>query len=100
MKLLAGIAGLGVAVEGDECRFAHALIRDAVYESLLGSTRREFHRRAASWYDGRDCGLLAEHLATWPTTDSASQAWSWLGRLKENHLTCNFRLNDIGSFGT
>jgi DNA-binding SARP family transcriptional activator len=55
-------AGL-VAMQADDCRFAHALIRDAVYESLLGSTRRELHRRAASWYDGRDSGVQAEHLA-------------------------------------
>ena len=48
-------AGL-IAVEADDCRFAHALIRDAVYESLLGSTRRDLHRRAASWYEGRDSG--------------------------------------------
>ncbi len=67
-------AGL-IAVEGDECRFAHALIRDAVYESLLGSTRREFHRRAASWYDGRDSGLLAEHLAA---ADDAGAAAAYL----------------------
>ena len=55
-------AGL-MAVEGDDCRFAHALIREAVYESLLGSSRRDLHRRAASWYDGRDSGVYAEHLA-------------------------------------
>ncbi len=67
-------AGL-IVVEGDECRFAHALIRDAVYESLLGSTRREFHRRAASWYDGRDGGLLAEHLAA---ADDAGAAAAYL----------------------
>ncbi len=64
-------AGL-IAVEGDDCRFAHALIRDAVYESLLGSTRREFHRRAASWCEGRDSGLLAEHLAAADDTGAAA----------------------------
>lgn len=55
-------AGL-LATEGEECRFAHALIRDAVYESLLGSTRRDLHRRAAAWYEARDAGLHADHLA-------------------------------------
>lgn len=30
-----------------ELRFQHALIREAAYETLLGSTRREFHRRIA-----------------------------------------------------
>jgi len=55
-------AGL-IATEGEECRFAHALIRDAVYESLLGSARRELHRRAAAWYEAREAGLHADHLA-------------------------------------
>ncbi len=55
-------AGL-IAPGGEEYRFAHALIRDAVYESLLGSTRRDLHRRAAVWYEARDAGLHADHLA-------------------------------------
>lgn len=55
-------AGL-IATEGEECRFAHALIRDAVYESLLGSVRRDLHRRAAAWYEARDAALHADHLA-------------------------------------
>ena len=42
--------------------FAHALIRDAVYDTLLGSRRRELHRRAADWYADRDPVLRAEHL--------------------------------------
>ncbi len=70
-----------VAVEGDECRFAHALIRDAVYESLLGSTRREFHRRAASWYGSRDSGLQAEHLAA---ADDAGAAAAFVRASAEN----------------
>ena len=40
----------------------HALIRDAVYDSLLKGRRRELHRRAAAWFDGRDPVLHAEHL--------------------------------------
>ena len=55
-------AGL-LAREAEECRFSHALIRDAVYESLLRSTRRELHRRSAAWFEGRDAGLEADHLA-------------------------------------
>ena len=42
--------------------FAHALIRDAVYDTLLRSRRRELHRRAADWFDERDPVLHAEHL--------------------------------------
>jgi class 3 adenylate cyclase/tetratricopeptide (TPR) repeat protein len=43
--------------------FVHALIRDGAYASLLKARRRELHQRAAGWYDGRDAGLRAEHLA-------------------------------------
>ena len=72
LRHLLGAPGFDVAMletsgfvvpDGDERRFAHALIRDAVYESLLGSTRRELHRRAAAWYGPRDAGLSADHLA-------------------------------------
>jgi len=42
--------------------FAHELIREAVYESLLKSRRRELHRRAAEWFKTRDLVLHAEHL--------------------------------------
>ena len=55
-------AGL-MSVEGGEMAFVHALMREAVYESLLKSTRREMHARAAAWYAGRDAGLRAGHLA-------------------------------------
>ena len=55
-------AGL-LTVEGGEIAFAHALMREAVYGSLLKSRRRELHARAADWYAGRDAGLRAGHLA-------------------------------------
>ena len=42
--------------------FTHALIRDAIYDTLLRSRRRELHRRAAEWYADRDLVLRAEHL--------------------------------------
>jgi len=45
-----------------ELMFAHALIRDGAYASLLRSARRELHRRAAAWFDGRDPALRAAHL--------------------------------------
>ena len=48
--------------EGAGLRFGHALVRDAVYDSLLRSRRRELHRRAADWFAGRDPLLRAEHL--------------------------------------
>ena len=43
-------------------RFAHALVRDAVYKSLLKQRRRDLHRRAADWFADRDPILHAEHL--------------------------------------
>ena len=46
-----------------EASFTHALFRDAIYGSLLGSVRRELHTRAAHWYAGRDPGVQAGHLA-------------------------------------
>ena len=51
-----------VRPEGDDLLFAHALIRDAVYDTLLKATRRTLHRRAAAWFEGRDPVLYAEHL--------------------------------------
>jgi class 3 adenylate cyclase/tetratricopeptide (TPR) repeat protein len=48
--------------EGDGFLFAHALIRESVGASLLKSTRRELHQKAADWYGDRDAVLFAEHL--------------------------------------
>ncbi len=47
---------------GDAFLFAHALIRDGVYDSLLKARRLALHRRAAEWFAGRDPALRAEHL--------------------------------------
>ena len=43
--------------------FAHALIQEAAYSSLLKQQRIEWHRQAANWYTERDLILHAEHLA-------------------------------------
>ena len=42
--------------------FAHALIRDFVYDLLLRSQRRELHQRAASYFADKDAALHAQHL--------------------------------------
>jgi hypothetical protein len=42
--------------------FAHALIREGAYSSLLNQQRIEWHRQAANWYAERDLILQAEHL--------------------------------------
>ncbi len=48
--------------QAGELLFVHALIREAVYDTLLRARRRELHRRAADWYRQRDTVLRAEHL--------------------------------------
>ena len=39
-----------VRPQGDHFLFAHALIQEGVYDTLLRSRRRELHRRAADWF--------------------------------------------------
>ena len=53
---------LMVYSQGEEFVFSHALIRDAIYNGLLKSRRRELHIRAAQWYATRDSTVRAEHL--------------------------------------
>ena len=48
--------------QGDAYLFHHALIRDAVYDTVLPSRRRSLHARAAAWFASRDTVLQAEHL--------------------------------------
>lgn len=52
-----------VRSDGVELEFAHALFRDAIYESTLKSQRRALHLAAAEWFADRDLSLHAEHLA-------------------------------------
>ena len=74
---------------GDELLFAHALIHEAVYDSLLRSRRRELHRRAADWF-ASDATLKASHLdragdpaapppISWPRKASAGSTASMPG---------------------
>ena len=51
-----------VRPEGDAFLFAHALVRDGVYSSLLTARRNELHRLAADWFHKYDPILRAEHL--------------------------------------
>ncbi len=71
-----GLAAHGF-VDGSDAsgyQFAHALVRDAVRQSLLPSRARELHRRAAQWYGERDLALTAEHLDL-AADDGASSAY-------------------------
>jgi len=47
---------------GADYLFAHALIQEAVYSSLLTSTRRELHARCAQWFAVSEPILYAQHL--------------------------------------
>ena len=51
-----------VRPESGDYLFAHALIQEGVYSSLLHSRKRELHARAAQWYGTRRPVLHAEHL--------------------------------------
>jgi class 3 adenylate cyclase/tetratricopeptide (TPR) repeat protein len=51
-----------VRPQGDHFLFAHALIQEGVYDTLLRSRRRELHRQAADWFRSRDLMLCAQHL--------------------------------------
>lgn len=62
--------------------FKHALIQDAAYQSMLKSTRREYHRRAAETIAQRFPELaeahpeqLAQHFAAAGDAPLAVQAW-------------------------
>ena len=48
--------------EGDDYLFAHALIQEGAYSSLLCSCRRELHLKAAEWFADHDPLLHAQHL--------------------------------------
>ncbi len=51
-----------VRPEGGDYLFAHALIQQGVYSSLLTATRKRLHRRAAAFYAEHDSVLRAQHL--------------------------------------
>ncbi|UCG96140.1 MAG: AAA family ATPase [Burkholderiales bacterium] len=51
-----------VRPEGADYVFAHALIQEGVYSSLLTVRKRELHRRAADWFGDDEPILRAEHL--------------------------------------
>jgi class 3 adenylate cyclase/tetratricopeptide (TPR) repeat protein len=48
--------------EGDDYLFAHALIQEGVYSSILKADRCALHGRAADWFAEHDPPLRAQHL--------------------------------------
>lgn len=57
--------------EGLDYLFAHALIQEAVYASMLKSARRTLHRHCAEWFGDREPVLKAEHLDRAEDPDAA-----------------------------
>jgi class 3 adenylate cyclase/tetratricopeptide (TPR) repeat protein len=51
-----------VRPQGEAFLFAHAIVQESIYDTLLRSRRRDLHRRAADWFSDRDPTLWAEHL--------------------------------------
>jgi class 3 adenylate cyclase/tetratricopeptide (TPR) repeat protein len=70
--------------EGDGYLFAHALIQESVYGSLLKRQRHELHRKAADWYADNDAVLYAEHLAS-ADDDNAPRAFLDAAREQAQH---------------
>ncbi|MEE9586695.1 MAG: adenylate/guanylate cyclase domain-containing protein [Hyphomicrobiaceae bacterium] len=70
--------------EGDGYLFAHALIQEGIYGSLLKRQRYELHRKAAEWYAGDDAALHAEHLAG-ADDDNAPRAFLDAAREQTQH---------------
>lgn len=61
-ELRTAIAQGLIRAEAGAYLFAHALLQEAIYDTLLPRQRRQFHRRAADWFAERDLTLRAEHL--------------------------------------
>ncbi len=70
-----------VRPEGAGYLFAHALIREGAYSSLLKARRRELHARAAQWFAEADPVLHAEHLDR-AEDPAASQAYLEAARVQ------------------
>ena len=75
--------------EGEDFLFAHALIQEGAYSSMLRSRRRELHVRAAEWYSERDLTLCAQHF---DRADDERAAKAYLGPLPRNVLATISRL--------
>jgi len=100
LPLLAGVAGNGDTRESlqtlqrldlireerrwpqPEYRFKHALIQEGAYRTLVATTRRSLHRKAAEWLEERQAGaeeevygLLAHH---WLAAQDWDKAISYL----------------------
>ena len=73
--------------EGEHYLFAHALIQEGVYASLLKARQRGLHQKAAEWFAERDPIVHAEHLER-AEDEGAPQAYLEAARVE----TRSFRL--------
>ncbi len=68
----------------EEYRFAHALLRDVVYEFTLKKDRRVFHRRAAEWLTQKVARRTAEWAPIIARHYEIAEMWQdaalWYGR--------------------
>jgi DNA-binding CsgD family transcriptional regulator/tetratricopeptide (TPR) repeat protein len=86
--LTEAIAAGVLADEGARLRFAHDLIRDAIYEDLPGSVRLALHREAGQRLAaaGSPAAQVAEHLARAARPGDAG-AIAWLTRAAREEAT-------------
>jgi class 3 adenylate cyclase/predicted ATPase len=86
-----------VRPEREDYLFAHALVQEGVYSSLLTTRRTELHRVAAGWYSARDLVLRAEHLDR--ANDMAAAAAFYhatVSQIEALHFDSALRLADRG----
>ena len=69
--------------EGATLMFAHALIQEATYASLLSETARRLHRRAADWLGDSEPELRAQHLDRAGDPGATPAYWIAAERLRE-----------------
>jgi DNA-binding CsgD family transcriptional regulator len=88
MVLAEAIAAGVLADDGTRLRFAHDLIRDAIYEDLPGSVRLALHREAGQRLAdaGAPAAQVAEHLARAAIPGDAT-AIQWLARAAREAAT-------------
>jgi class 3 adenylate cyclase/tetratricopeptide (TPR) repeat protein len=70
--------------DGDMLMFAHALIQEATYASLLSETARRHHRRAADWLGDNEPELRAQHLDRAGDPEAASAYRTAAERLRQS----------------
>jgi tetratricopeptide (TPR) repeat protein len=90
------LAYTAAAIESERGRYRQALDRYLALAALPGAPKAAEAHLLAIHSAGQLAAaesppklevyerLLGEHVGTWPQSPTASQAWSWLGRLAEN----------------